>query len=261
MVDPQHLRDLAWVLSSLAELLLLGYLIRRGSYRWHPAFALYITAAFLQSAGLFFAYRTFGFRTKAGFWLGWGSQMLLTMTRWLASYEIAQRLLSTYGGIWGLAKRVLLTVSVAALAGSLFFIHRNWYSAIMGMERSMKLSIASFLVLLMLFARYYRLPVFALERTLAIGFFLYSCFSVVNYSIFENFFDKYSDLWNFMDILFFLATAVIWIYAVRTYAVQKPARISLSPESHELAAGNLNVRLRMLNDQLTHLLRSEDPRQ
>jgi hypothetical protein len=263
MVDPQHLRDLAWVLSSFAEMLLLGYLVGRGLYRSHPAFCLYIAAAILQSAVLFVAYRTVGFRTPAGFWLGWGSQTLVTLARWFASYEIAWRLLSGYAGIWALARRVLLVVSVAALASSLVFIHRDWYTAVMGMERGMKLSIASFLVLLLIFARYYRVPVFPFERSLAIGFFLYSCFSVANYSLFENLFDKYSNLWNFLDILFFLATVFIWIYAVREYSVDRAARIPtlVSAESYELMSGQVNIRLRALNDHLAHFLRSEDPGQ
>ena len=262
MVDPLYLRDAAWVLTTLTELVLLSYLVGRGLYRSHPAFVSYTIAALLQSVVLFIAYRTFGFRSHAAFWLGWGTQTLLTVARWLASYEIAGRLLSAYAAIWGLAKRVLFVVSALALVCSLIFIHSNVYSAVMGMERGMKLSIASFLVLLFLFARYYRVPVFPLERSLAVGFFLYSCFSVVNYSIFENFFEKYSSLWNFLDILFFLATVFIWTYAVRTYAVERaaPGGISLPPESYELVSGQLNVRLRALNDLLAHVLRSEDKR-
>jgi hypothetical protein len=262
MVDPQHLRDFAWAITSVMEVVLVGYLLRRGLYRSHPAFVFYIVAALLQSLVIFLAYQRFDFRSVAAWWIGWSSQTLLTGARWLASLEIARRLLSNYSGIWALAKRVLLTVSVIVLIYSLFFTHGDWYFMVMSMERGLKLAVASFIVLVLLFARYYRVPVFSLERTLAIGFFLYSCFSVVNYSLFERWFEKYSNLWNFLDILFFLASVLTWIYAVRTFPVEKTASspIFISPESHGKLSGQLNLRLRLLNDHLAHLLRSGDPR-
>jgi hypothetical protein len=68
-------------------------------------------------------------------------------------------------------------------------------------------------------------------------------------------------LWNFLDILFFLATLVIWIYAVRIFPVERLATsaVQLSPEYYGTLSGQINLRLRVLNDRLAHLLRSEDP--
>jgi len=262
MVEPQHLRDLAWALNSVAELLLLIFLVRRGSVRSHPAFFFYLLGILAQSAGLFCAYRYFSFNSATAWAIAWSSQGFVTCARWFAGFEIAQKVLSPYSGIWGLAKRVLFVISATALASSLFFWRLDWRETVMSAERGLNFAIASFIVLFLLFARYYRVPLAPLERTLALGFFLYSCFSVLNYSVFEMRFRAYSDLWNFLDMLFFLATVLIWTYAVRTYSAPQTvaSTVPISRQSYEKLAGELNLRLRSLNQRLSHVLRSEDPR-
>lgn len=260
MADSQQLTNFAWALTSLTELVLVFYLVNRGLYRSHPAFLFYISAAIFQSLTVALLYHAWDFRSRTVWWIAWGSQLLLTGARWLASFEIARRMLSGFPGIWGLAKRVLLVASAIVLAYSLIFFQGNLQYKVMNMERGLKLAIACFIVLLFLFARYYRVPVFPLERILAIGFFLYSCFSVINFTLFEPLREKYSNLWNFLDILFFLATLVIWILAVRTFPVERLATspVQLSPEYYGKLSGQINLRLRVLNDRLAQLLRSED---
>jgi hypothetical protein len=261
MIEPLHLRDLAWALTAITELVLFVYLVRQKMYRTHPAFVFYVFTTIWQSAVLFLVYHELNFRSYASWMIGWGSQVMVTCARWLASFEIARRLLSGYQGIWGLAKRVLIIGSAVVLGYTLLFWHSDWHIMLMSTERGIKLAIASFIVLLLLFARYYRVPVYPLERSLAIGFFLYACFSVINYSLFERWFVTYTDLWNFLDIVFFLASLMIWIYAVRTYPVELAAgnSVFISPEYYGKVSDEVNMRLRMLNDQLAHLLRSEDP--
>jgi hypothetical protein len=79
----------------------------------------------------------------------------------------------------------------------------------------------------------YLLPVHPLDRALAIGFCLYSCFYVINDSIFETLIESYLGFWGFLDVLTFLASLVIWIRAVRIYS-EYPATVS-SPQP--VAAG------------------------
>jgi hypothetical protein len=262
VVDPLNLRDLAWALTSVAELVLFAYLLRQKLYRSHPAFLFYISAAMLQSVTLYAAYRHWGFRSAVAWNTGWRSHGMLACARWLATIEIARRLLRGYSGIWGLAKRALLLISITVLAYSALFWSGNSYQLVMQSEHGVELAIASFIVTLLLFARYYRVPVYPLERALAIGFFLYSCFSVINFSLFKPYFATYATVWNFLSTLTFFASLMIWIYGVRTYSVEEPAGNSLflSPEHYGKLSGQLNLRLRLLNDQLAHLLRSEDPR-
>jgi hypothetical protein len=262
MVDPLLLRNIAWALSSISELVLFVFLLKRRLYRSHPAFVFYIFCAMVQSVAMFAVYRRWTFQSTTAWYAGWGSQGLLTCARWLASFEVARRLLSGYTGIWALAKRVLLFISAMVLAYSLLARHQDWHLMAMSTERGLQLAIASFIVTLLLFARYYRIPVHPLERSMALGFFLFSCFSVVNYSLFENWLGAYSNFWNFLGILTFFASLLIWIYAVEKYPVEKRAgnSVFVSPEYYIKLSSQLNMRLRTLNDHLAHLLRSEDHR-
>jgi hypothetical protein len=102
----------------------------------------------------------------------------------------------------------------------------------------------------------------AATRNITIGFSLYSCFYVINDSLLEKWMEPYIGFWGFMDVITFLACLFIWIQAVRVYA---PAREFLNPESvpsdlYGALSPEVNVRLRLLNDQLAQLIRSESPR-
>jgi hypothetical protein len=133
---------------------------------------------------------------------------------------------------------------------------------ILTVDRAVELAIASFIVALLLFARYYMLEINPLDRALSIGFCLYSCFYVINDSLLEKWMDPYVGFWGFMDIITFLACLLIWIQAVCVYV---PARVSVRPQTvpcdlYGTLSTEVNIRLRMQNDQLAQLLRSESPR-
>src|ERR1700760_1239835 len=101
MIDPKHLNDILWVLTTLMELVLLVYLVSKGLYRSHPAFLFYILAAILQSLVVAFIYRVWTYESPVAWRLAWGTQLLLTGARWAASFEIARRVFSGFSGIWG----------------------------------------------------------------------------------------------------------------------------------------------------------------
>ena len=104
MADSQQLTNFAWALTSLTELVLVFYLVNRGLYRSHPAFLFYISAAIFQSLTVALLYHAWDFRSWTVWWIAWGSQLLLTGARWLASFEIARRCSLVFPES-GLAKR------------------------------------------------------------------------------------------------------------------------------------------------------------
>jgi hypothetical protein len=97
---------------------------------------------------------------------------------------------------------------------------------------------------------------------LAIGFCLYSCFFVINDSIYETVRVAFGALWNYLDMPTFTATLLLWISAVyRSAEVQDLAPSSaLAPELYTDLSRKLNSRLLLLNHRLNHLFRSEDSR-
>src|SRR5260370_33612278 len=84
---------------------------------------------------------------------------------------------------------VVLLYSWAVARGS-------WQFAVLNSDRGMELAIASVIVTLFLFAHYYEVPVAPAVRTLSVGFFLYSPFSVLKDTALEAWLDDYSTLWN-----------------------------------------------------------------
>ncbi len=262
MVEPLNLRNLAWTLTTLLEGVLLFVLLRRKLYRSHPAFSLYILAALLQSVVVASAYRFLGPQSLASWNIAWGSQGAVMCARWLAVAEIARKALAEYAGIWGMTSRILFLLGVCVIIYSMASADKGWAVMVLTADRSLELCIASFIVCMFLFVRYYRLPMGGLERLLAVGFCLYSCFYVINDSIYESWRSSLRGLWNYLDILTFLASLLLWLGATYRATETQPvlAQPSLSPEQYAVLSQKLNSRLHLLNRRLNHLFHSEDSR-
>jgi hypothetical protein len=263
MIGPLALRNVFWLGTTATEIILLVYLLRRKLQSTHLAFVIYIAATILQSALAACIYIEWGGRSKIASTVIWGSQGILICLRFSAVFEMASRTLSAYHGLWTLAKRLMSAMALATLAYSLLIAKKQIYLLVINLDRGLELAIAVFVVALLLFARYYLLPVHPLDRALAIGFCMYSCFYVVNDSLFEKYLDSYLGLWGYLDVLTFLASLLIWIKAVRAYSraastVSEQQRIptgvygTISPE--------LNFRLKHLNEQLAQLLHAGNQR-
>lgn len=256
------LRNVSWALSTLLELVLLFFLVRRRFYRSHPAFCLYVIVAILQSAVVAASYLSFGTDSRQSYDVGWGSQAMVIAVRWGAIMEISRKTFADYSGIGAMVSRILLGLAACVLVYSIASAKTKWELVVLNADRSTELGIATFIVALFVFVRYYRVPMPDLERLLAIGFCLYSCFAVLNDSIYENWRRAAGNLWDYLDLLTFTATLLLWISAVRSYSeipvATSPA--TLSPEDYGELSQKLNSRLYLLNHRLNRLFRSEDPR-
>jgi hypothetical protein len=249
-----------WAATTASELVLLICLFRRRFQSTHRLFLTYVTIAILQSAFAVTIYLNTDFNSPFTRNIIWSSQAFVLIARSAAVFEMAHRILARYLGIWSLALRTLGIVVVLVLCYSALFSDKNWSVFILNMDRSMELAIAAFIVTLLLFARYYALPIHPVDRALSIGFCLYSSFYVINDSLLEKWLMAYSELWNFLSILSFLASILIWVQAVWVYRPQevKPAGNAVAPGLYERISPELNLRLRLLNEQLMQLLRSEN---
>lgn len=262
MIAPLILRNLSWALTTLLELVLLFLLLRRKLYRSHPAFFIYILVAILQSGAVAFSYRYFGSQSARSYDIGWGSQAVVISARWFAVMEIARKALAEYARIWAMASRIVFVLAVCVLVYSIVSSGSRWTLLVLNADRSAELCIASFIVGMFLFVRYYRVPLSHLERTLAIGFCLYSCFFVINDSIYENWLRAVGPLWNHLEMLTYFATLLLWVGAVRRYSEKRneDTLTVLTPEAYGKLSQKLNSRLHLLNNRLDHLFRSGDSR-
>src|ERR1700739_2441650 len=148
-----NVRNLAWILTTVLELVLLFYLVRQGLYRTHVAFFLYILAAIVQSAVVASSYRYWGPRSVQSWKIAWGSQGVVVCARWLAVMEITKRVLANYGGIWGMARRILILLSLSVLIYAIAFSGSQWNLMVLNGDRAVELCMATFIVSMFLFAR------------------------------------------------------------------------------------------------------------
>jgi hypothetical protein len=269
MLNGQSLQNIAWGVTTLTEAVLFASLAYKRLARVLPAFSIYILSTILQSATLFVVYRLVGFNSWTAYEVGWASQGVVTALRWLAVAEIARRTMSPYRGIWRLAKWVLTGLSVAVVAASLVLWKESQFYLVGYLERGVQLAIAASIVGVFLFARHYQVRVAPLERMLGTGLFLYSCFSVVNYSVLQHELKTFTYAWNFLDILAFFASLLIWIGAVWKYADEKMrgflpasegANTGITTGEYEALTGQLSGRLRTLNERLSRMRDTAGPR-
>lgn len=265
MVEPLNLRNLAWALTTFAESVLFVLILWRKLHRSHPAFSFYIVAIIAQSFSIRLIYWRWGAGSMAAWNLGWASQILVLCARWLAITEISRRILQEYSGIRRLAGIILFVLGLAALTYGMATSGGQWQYMTLNAQRAVELCVGVFLVSVFVFARFYRIPIASLERQLALGFCLYSCFLIINFSLYQWRNATQAVLWSFLDVLAFLATLTVWINAVRA---SLPATVrgtsltptSLSPQEYAQLAQQVNTRLNLLSKRLSRLLRFEDPR-
>jgi hypothetical protein len=262
MSEMLNLRNLAWALTAITELILFVYLVRRKLFRSHPFFSAYILIALLQNALVVAAYAIWGSQSFRAWLMFWLSQVVVEAARFLAIVEVARRVLSPYTGIWALGWRVLLTAVGGVLIYAALLSRDYWYSLPLNVDRGVGLAGAAVIVTLLLFARYYGLPMNNLDRALCIGFCLYSCFTVINDSLLEKWVTGYLSFWSFLGPLTFLASLLLWTGAARAYTETAQARDPgvVPQELYGKLSSELNVRLHLLNEHLNQLLNSGNQR-
>ena len=176
--------------------------------------------------------------------------------------EVARRILCPFSGIWALGRRMLLVATGGVLVYAALLSREYWYKLPLNVDRGVGLAGAAVIVTLLLFARYYGLPMDNLDRSLCIGFCLYSCFTVINDSLLEKWVTSYLNFWSFLGVLTYLASLLLWLGAARAYSETAPARVPVvvPKELYGKLSSELNVRLRLLNDHLNQLLNSGSQR-
>ena len=256
------LTNLAWALTTITQLVLLVYLVRRRLYRSHLFFFTYIVAVTLQSGLMAVTYGIWGFQSYRAWITYWSSQLVLEIARSAAIVEVAWWILSPFTGIWALGRRALVVAAGGVLVYAAVLSKEYYFRFPLNVDRGVGLAGAAVIVTLLLFARYYGLPMNNLERALCMGFCLYSCSCVINDSFYDKWLVSYLNLFSFLSVVAYLASLLIWTGAARAYCETAPARIAVlvPKELHGKLSSELNLRLRLLNEHLDQLINSGSPR-
>jgi hypothetical protein len=262
MQQMEHLQQILWSVNIAVGIILLALLIARENYRAYPAFTGYLLVNLAQAWIFYIAIHRLGFSPRAMWALGSSSQAVVRVARALAVAEICRHMLDRYKGVWALAWRVLCASAVIVLLYSSLAARHGWKYAVPALDRSLELSIATVVVILLLFVRYYGVLAASADRSLAVGFCLYSCVSAVNLTLLIQYLYDYADLWNSFGMLAFLASLLLWTWALRhPQAVIRRRESLLVPGIYESLAPQINLRLRSLNEQLSQFWKPEATRQ
>jgi hypothetical protein len=243
-----------WGVTFLLNTGLVALLVYRKNYRVFPFFFLYLLLNLLEAFVLFGAYQAWGFFSRKAMQIAWSAQGLVSLARAVAVAEICYLVLAKFRGVWRLAWRLLAAAAAVLVALYTAATARGrWHFAMVNLDRGLELLIATVVVMLFVFVRYYEVDVQSSIRTLAIGFFLYSDFRVLNDSILERLWRTYTPLWNRLGTLTFLVSLLLWSWALSHKLEQTALEPALLPEEHyHSLSPAINTRLKNLNERLDH---------
>ena len=260
MVEPLQLQTAAWALTTALEVSLFVLFVRRKLGRTYPSFFAYLVSVIFQSMAVAALYRTPNLGKLTIWLIAWGTQGVVVLMRSLAVVELNRRVLCRYIGIWALARRLLVGVAAAVIAYDLALSKGEWQWLILNGIRGLELAMAAVIVTMLLFARFYRVPVNQFQRALAVGLCLYSTFYVINYSVLERILQQYAVLWNFLGMFAFIASLLVWTDAASRCEESQEVAVppAIPAELYGKLSSEVNSRLMLLNRQLIQFLHVED---
>jgi hypothetical protein len=209
-------------------------------------------------ASVYFIYRHWGYSSVTARRIAWAMLFVVICARALAVAEVCKRLPGRYRVIWALAWRIFLASAALVLLYSAAAGRHRWELALPSAQRGLELAIATVIVLLLLFIRYYAVHADPADLSLAVGLCLYSCFNVLNNTILEHYLYSYVVLWNVLGLLLFFVSLSVWAWALRRPQPAANTREALhAPGIYQSITPQINARLRSLNEQLSHFWKAE----
>jgi hypothetical protein len=243
-----------WVISTMAQMCSLYFIMVRRHYRFLPLFTLYIALNVLQAFFLAYVYQHFGVASRQSKKLYWISEPLTLAAQALAATEVLNRVLRQYRGIWGLAWRM---VTIAASAVTIYALASAGHAPdwrLMIANRGFHLTFSVALVSDLILVRVYAIPVPSLYRVLLAGFCVFSCSVVVWDTLLQTLviahFHDYAGVWNYLQTLVFGGIQLLWAERLRQPLPVEETPQLLPPGTYDHLSPKVNSAFRRFNDQL-----------
>jgi hypothetical protein len=254
------LEMLAWALCFALQVFLVVLLLARRHYLRYPAFATYLIASVAQNIVQFGTYRHWGFMSHSSLVIAWSMQTVVTMLRCTAVAEVCRQVFGRYQGIWGLIWRILTAAVVVVGLLAMISVKADVGNRILNADRAASLALAFVIVLVTSFARYYQVLPAEPARAIAMGLFLFSCFTVLNDTVLEMWISRYGPMWDFLGTCAFIGSVLVWIWALRWAPVESSPPTMLPATVYESFSPDVNRRLSELNDRLDFLMKQQGQR-
>jgi hypothetical protein len=254
------LETAAWGLCFALQVALLCLIFARRHYLYLPAFTAYLAGSIAQGITQFELYRHFGYLNESSSIAAWSVQAVVTGLRCVAVSEVCRHVFAGYRGVWALIRRVLLfsvpLVVVLTLLSSTSRLDARIYYA----DRAASFAISLVIVAVVLFARFYEVDALEPARSIAIGFFLFSCFTLINDAVLESWWSVYGPMWAFLGTCAFIACLLVWGWALRKAPVIVEPPQLIPADVYQNLSPEVNRRLSALNDRLRRIDRRKEPR-
>jgi hypothetical protein len=247
-----------WGLATALTLFLLFHIFLVELYRTYPFFTLYLCTNLAQTAVGIYWYKLHGFTTTNAYRVAWTTQAFVVIARGFAAAEISYRILGKFKGVWALAMRILIACGAIVLISTLYFGISSYKLAVITLEMSLEAFIATWIVGLLLFARYYAVPVDSANRMISLGLGLLSCCKLLNDLVFERHVQAYLGTWNYVSSSAFVGVLLVWNWAMHkpaTYTVREPQLNAV--QVYQSLIPQVNQRLLELNQQLSQFWNTE----
>jgi hypothetical protein len=251
---------LAWGLCFTLQMALLCLIFARRHYLNFPAFTVYIAGSTVQGVAQFELYRHFGYLNENSRIAAWTVQAVVTLLRCVAVLEVCRHVFAGYRGIWALIWRVLLFSVPLVVVLTMMSSTSRLDTRIFYADRAASLAISLVIVAVVLFARFYQVEALEPTRSIAIGFFLYSCFTLINNTVLESLWTSYGGMWAFLETCAFIACLLVWGRALRNAPVIVAAPQLVPADLYQELSPEVNRRLSALNDRLRRIDRPKEPR-
>ena len=247
-----------WGLATALTLFLLLRILLLRLYRAYPLFTLYLGTNLLQTIVGIYLYQSYGFRSVYGYRMAWTTQAFVVIARGLATAEICYRILGKFKGVWALAIRLLIACGGTVLISTLYFGIRSYKLAVITLDMSLEAFIATWIVGLLLFARYYDVAVEQETRMIGLGLGLLSCCNLLNDLLFERHVQAYLNSWNYVSSAAFIGILLLWTWVLRRPVTCAAPELHLnSAQVYQLLIPQVNRKLSALNQQLSQFWRAE----
>jgi hypothetical protein len=157
-----------------------------------------------------------------------------------------------------MSSRMMLVCGALVLATAVYFGRGGYQFAVMTLEIGLESFIATWVVGLFCFARYYQVQIPETIRMLGFGLGLHSVVKILNDVVFERLVKAYLIEWNYVATTAFLAVLAIWIWGLwRPVEAQVSEPVTVSPNAYLELVPQVNRRLLELNRQLGQLWHTE----
>ncbi len=250
---------LLWGLGTALKFLLCILLVYRRVYRRLPLFTIYAVLLLAEVIFVWFAYRTWGYRSNVAWYAYWFALAVVLMARGLVIAELCWVSLGNYPGVWSLARKILGLATAALLASALVSaaLDKDWIVGfVLTTERGLELAASAILLLLLAVSIRYKVCLGPMERCILIGLAIYSIFQMLNRTFMSPLMTPYFHWWESVRIACFDIAVLMWLYPLRKPLPNPPAPPALisSQVASELMHGLLE-QMRALTEELKDLLK------